>query len=65
MLNINCDNATGFRLDTLVTCKQYATPVVQGNEILTTRTDYVSKYYRLPLIISQVPLLLVKYVLEL
>lgn len=40
MLNIYRD----FQLDTLVTCKQYATPVVRGNDIVTTRTDYVSKF---------------------
>lgn len=28
----------------LMTCKQYATPTVRGNGILTTRTDYVDKY---------------------
>ena len=44
MVNINWDDATGFRLDTLTTCKQYATPAVQGRDILTTRTDYVNKY---------------------
>ena len=44
MCLINRDDATGFRLDTLTTCKQYATPTVRGNEILTTRTDYVNKY---------------------
>ena len=44
MLNINRDDATGFRLDTLTTCKQYKTPVVEGHEVLTTRTDYVNKY---------------------
>lgn len=44
LININRDDATGFRLDTLTTCKQYTTPVVQGHEVLTTRTDYVNKY---------------------
>ena len=44
MCLINRDDASGFRLDTLTTCKQYATPTVRGNEILTTRTDYVNKY---------------------
>ena len=44
LLNINRDDATGFRLDTLTTCKQYKTPVVQGQEVLTTRTDFVNKY---------------------
>lgn len=41
---INRDDASGFRLDTLTTCKQYASPAVQGDDILTTRTDYVNKY---------------------
>ena len=44
ILNINRDDATGFRLDTLTTCKQYTNPTVQGKEILTTRTDYVNKH---------------------
>ena len=41
---VNRDDAMGFRLDTLTTCKQYGTPTVKGSEVLTTRTDYVSKY---------------------
>jgi len=44
MTVINRDDASGFRLDTLTTNKQYATPVVQGHDVLTTRTDYVNKY---------------------
>ena len=36
LLNINRDDATVLRLDTLSTCRQYATLTVQGNEILTT-----------------------------
>ena len=44
LLNINRDDASGFRLDTLTTNKQYANPVVKGQDILTTRTDYVNKY---------------------
>lgn len=44
IMNLNRDDASGFRLDTLTTNKQYATPVVQNKEILTTRTDYVNKY---------------------
>jgi hypothetical protein len=43
VLNINRDDAAGFRLDTLTTCKQHATPSIQGQSILTTRTDYLSK----------------------
>lgn len=44
IVNLNRDDATGFRLDTLSTCKQYANPVVRGHEILATRTDFVNKY---------------------
>ena len=44
MVNINRNDATGFRLDTLITCKQYSTPAIQGSEVLSTRTDYVIKY---------------------
>lgn len=43
MININRDDSTGFRLDTLATGKQYTTPVVRGKEVLTTRTDFVSR----------------------
>lgn len=43
LTNINQDNASGFRLDTLTTNK-YANTVVQGQDIVTTRTDYVYKY---------------------
>ena len=42
ILNVNRDDASGYRLDTLATRNQYATPVV--GETLTTRTDYVNKY---------------------
>jgi len=41
---INRDDASGYRLDTLTTHKQHPTPVVQGKDILTTRTDYVNRY---------------------
>lgn len=44
MCLINRDDASGFRLDTLTTCKQYASPTLKGHEVLTTRTDYVNKY---------------------
>ena len=44
IFNVNRDDASGFRLDTLATNKQHATPVVQNHEVLTTRTDYVNKY---------------------
>lgn len=44
LLNINRDDATRFRLDTMTTCKQYTNPVVQGVDILTRRTDYVNRH---------------------
>ena len=44
MVNMNRDDSTGFHLDTLKTCSQYTTPVVQGREVFPTRTDYVNKH---------------------
>ena len=44
MINMNRDDSTGFRLDTLTTCTQYTSPVVQGQEVVTTQTDYVNKH---------------------
>ena len=44
ILNIDHDDASGFQLDTMTNCKQYATPVVQGCDMITTRTDYVDKH---------------------
>ncbi len=44
ILNLNRDDATGFRLDTLSTCKQFSTPSIIGQDVLTTRTDFVNKY---------------------
>ena len=44
VVNISRDDAAGYRLDTLTTNKQYATPVVQGKDVVTTRTDYVNRY---------------------
>ena len=44
IVNINRDDSSGFRLDTLTTKKQYSLPTVHGHDILTTRTDYVNKY---------------------
>ena len=44
MVNMNRDDSTGFRLDTLTTCTQYTTPVVQSKEVLTTQTDYANKH---------------------
>jgi len=40
ILNVNRDDATGFRLDTLTTYKQYTNLTVQGKEVLGPRTDY-------------------------
>ena len=42
--NLNRDDASGFRLDTLATHSQYRQPVVYGHAILTMHTDYVNKY---------------------
>ena len=44
ILNINRDDASGFRLDTLSTHKQHQSLSVVGSPALTTRTDYVNKY---------------------
>lgn len=44
ILNLNRDDASGFRQDTLATHRQYRTPVVKGCEIQTTHTDYVKSY---------------------
>ena len=44
MCNINRNDASGYRLDTLTTHHQYRSPTVQGKEILTTHTDYVTPY---------------------
>ena len=37
-------NRAGFHLDTLSTHKQHPTPAVDGQDNLTTQTDYVSRY---------------------
>ena len=42
--NINRDDASGFRLDTLTTHCKHGTPVVSGHDTLTTYTDYVNRY---------------------
>ena len=42
--NINRDDASGFRLDTLTTHCKHATPTVAGKEVVTTHTDYVNRY---------------------
>ena len=44
IVNVNRDDASGFRLDTLATHKQFASPTVRGCDVLTTHTDYVNKY---------------------
>ena len=44
ILNINRDDASGFRLDTMVTHSQHSCPMVQGEQVVTTHTDYVNKY---------------------
>ena len=44
IINVNRDDASGFRLDTLATHKQYGTPTLRGSEVLTTHTDYVNRY---------------------
>ena len=42
--NVNRDDASGFRLDTLTTHCKHASPTVPGKEVLTTHTDYVNRY---------------------
>lgn len=42
--NINRDDASGLRLDTLATHSKHTTPTVAGQQVLTTHTDYVNKY---------------------
>ena len=42
--NINRDDASGYRLDTMATHSQHPTPMVQGEQVVTTHTDYVNKY---------------------
>ena len=44
ILLINCDDAAGFRLDTMATHCLHRTPMVQGSQALTTYTDYVNQY---------------------
>ena len=44
IVNINRDDAAGFRLDTMTTHILHKTPMVQGQNTLTTYTDYVNKY---------------------
>ena len=42
--NINRDDASGFRLDTLATHCKHGTAAVRGENVLTTHTDYVNRY---------------------
>lgn len=44
IMNINRDDASGFRLDTLATHSKHGTASVLGKNVLTTHTDYVNKY---------------------
>lgn len=41
IVNLNRDDASGFRLDTLSIHRLHKTPVVKGKETITTYTDYV------------------------
>ena len=43
IININRDDAAGFRLDTLATNRQYSAASVKGCDVLT-HTDYVNRY---------------------
>ena len=44
ILNVNRDDAAGYRLDTMTTHRLHRTPMVKGSEATTTYTDYVNKY---------------------
>ena len=44
IMNLNRDDAAGFRLDTLATHRLHRSPTVKGKEILTTRSDYINSY---------------------
>ena len=44
IMNVNRDDAAGFCLDTMVTHRLHRTPMVQGQQALTTYTDYVNRY---------------------
>ena len=44
IMNLNRDDTSGFRSDTLSTHHLHRTPVVRGKEIVTTYTDYVNSY---------------------
>ena len=47
VVNINRNDASGFRLDTLTTHWLPRSPVVHSQPILTTHTDYVNSYHSL------------------
>ena len=44
IININRDDAAGFRLDTMTTHRLHKTLQVQGKDTQTTHTDFVNKY---------------------
>lgn len=44
IINVNRDDAAGFRLDTMATHRLNKTPMVQGSQTKTTHTDYVNRY---------------------
>ena len=44
IMNLNRDDASGFRLGTLSTHRLHHSPVVKGHDLLTTHTDYVNSY---------------------
>ena len=44
ILNLNRDDAAGFRLDTLQSHRLHKSPMVKSKEILGTYTDYVNSY---------------------
>ena len=44
IVNLNRDDCSGFRLDTITTHKLHKTHAVQGKDTLTTHTDYVNRY---------------------
>ena len=42
IVNVNRDDAAGFRLDTLLTLNQHQSLTVENKAVLGTRTDYVN-----------------------
>ena len=44
ILNLNRDDASGFRLDTLSTHRLHRSPMVRGKDVLATHTDFVNSY---------------------